>query len=285
MQRVVGTVLGCFLAAGLLAAVSGDVAVVAVLLALAFAHLRGAAAQLRLGGAVPDPARGAHGELRARRRTRRGHRPDRRHADRWRHRRRSGDAPVAAQRARRLRPRARARAGARPRVRLGGARRPRCRPRGSPGGDGGGRPRGPLPAPRGRAASGAARNRGGVGGGGRQPAPVPRHRGARRPARGPRGGGVSGLDEIAAGLRDAIAAIADGHSAAPDPLERPLTGLRADVLALAERRTHELRANTALTPTAATLRRQALVLAQFDACGAALYRLRSAVRELSPSAA
>ncbi|MFL5888909.1 MAG: FUSC family protein [Solirubrobacteraceae bacterium] len=65
----------------------------------------------------------------------------------------------------------------------------------------------------------------------------------------------------------------------------PLTGLRADVLALAERRTHELRANTALTPTAATLRRQALVLAQFDACGAALYRLRSAVRELSPSAA
>ncbi|MFL5853914.1 MAG: FUSC family protein [Solirubrobacteraceae bacterium] len=37
MQRVVGTVLGCFLAAGLLAAVSGDVAVVAVLLALAFA--------------------------------------------------------------------------------------------------------------------------------------------------------------------------------------------------------------------------------------------------------
>jgi uncharacterized membrane protein YccC len=37
VQRVVGTVLGCFLAAGLLAAVSGDVAVVAVLLALAFA--------------------------------------------------------------------------------------------------------------------------------------------------------------------------------------------------------------------------------------------------------
>jgi hypothetical protein len=63
-----------------------------------------------------------------------------------------------------------------------------------------------------------------------------------------------------------------------------LTGLRADVLALAERRTHELRASTELTPTAATLRRQALVLAQFDACGAALYRLRSAVRELSPSA-
>src|SRR3954471_20673964 len=37
VQRVVGTVLGGFVAAGLLAAVSGDVAVVAVLLALAFA--------------------------------------------------------------------------------------------------------------------------------------------------------------------------------------------------------------------------------------------------------
>jgi hypothetical protein len=96
--------------------------------------------------------------------------------------------------------------------------------------------------------------------------------------------GVLGLDEIAAGLRDAIDAIADGDSPAPDPLERALTGLRADVLALAERRTHELRASTELTPTAATLRRQALVLAQFDACGAALDRLRSAVRELSPSA-
>lgn len=96
---------------------------------------------------------------------------------------------------------------------------------------------------------------------------------------------VSGLDEIAAALRDAIDAIADGGSLAPDPLERALSGLRADVLELAERRTHELRASTELTPTAATLRRQALVLAQFDACGAALHRLRSAVRELSPSAA
>jgi hypothetical protein len=97
--------------------------------------------------------------------------------------------------------------------------------------------------------------------------------------------GASGLDDIAAALRDAIDAIADADSPAPDPLERALSGRRADVVALAERRTHELRSSTELTPTAAALRRQALVLAQFGACGAALGRLRSAVRELSPSAA
>jgi len=125
-----------------------------------------------------------------------------------------------------------------------------------------------------------------VGGGGRQPALYLATVALDAQLGGLGAEGVSGLDEIAAGLRDAIAAIADGHSAAPDPLERALTGLRADVLALAERRTHELRTSTdALTPTAATLRRQALVLAQFDACGAALHRLRSAARELSPSAA
>ena len=43
--------------------------------------------------------------------------------------------------------------------------------------------------------------------------------------------------------------------------------------------------STALTPTAATLWREALMLAEFAACGAALHRLRSAVRELSQSVA
>ena len=286
MQRVVGTVLGCFLASGLLAAVSGDVAVVAVLLALAFATF--AVLPLNYGWAVlfltplvvlmVSFALGAGPDVAI---------------DRIVDTLIGGAIAVAA--ATLLWPRsergdfgpALGRALALDREYVSAVLAGRDA------------------APAGRRAATAADD-----------LEARYRRLAGEPHRGRRGIGavweavaanrrlylatvaldaqlgslgaeaVSGLDEIAAGLRDAIDAIADGHSAAPDPLERALTGLRADVLALAERRTHELRTSTdALTPTAATLRRQALVLAQFDACGAALHRLRSAARELSPSAA
>jgi uncharacterized membrane protein YccC len=268
VQRVVGTVLGCFVAAGLLAAVSGDVAVVAVLLALAFATF--AVLPLNYGwavlfltplvvlmvgfalGAGPDVA-----------------------IDRIVDTLIGGAIAVAA--ATLLWPRsergdfgpALGRALALDREYVSAVLAGRDA------------------AAAGRRAATAADD-----------LEARYRRLAGEPHRGRRGIGavweavaanrrlyLATVDEIAAGLRDAIDAIADGHSAAPDPLERALTGLRADVLALAERRTHELRASTELTPTAATLRRQALVLAQFDACGAALHRLGSAVRELSPSAA
>jgi uncharacterized membrane protein YccC len=99
--------------------------------------------------------------------------------------------------------------------------------------------------------------------------------------------GVAGLHDIAVALREAIDALANPRAEAPaaDSLAPALAGLRHEVLALAERRTHELQKGPDVTPTSATLRRHALVLAQLNACDAALDRLRAAMRGLSPSAA
>ena len=100
-------------------------------------------------------------------------------------------------------------------------------------------------------------------------------------------GGAGGLQPIAGALDEAIdliAAALRAGAAPPDAVaavDRALTGLREEVATLAERRRHELAASTELTTTATALRGHALVLAELDACGSALRRLEGAAGALA----
>jgi uncharacterized membrane protein YccC len=97
-----------------------------------------------------------------------------------------------------------------------------------------------------------------------------------------RGGPAVSLHEIRDALDDASDAIAaafragDAPSGAADAVDRALTGLRDDVARLADRRMEELAASPEFTATGSALRSRALVLAELDACATALHRLESA---------
>jgi uncharacterized membrane protein YccC len=102
-----------------------------------------------------------------------------------------------------------------------------------------------------------------------------------------RGAPDASLQGIAAALDEAVDVVAAAFragDAAPDAaaaVDRALAGLRADVAALADRRRHELAESPEFTATGSALRSRALVLAELDACGSALRRLESAATAIA----
>jgi uncharacterized membrane protein YccC len=95
---------------------------------------------------------------------------------------------------------------------------------------------------------------------------------------------LRGIGRALDGAVDAIAAaLRQGHAPgdAADAVDEALAGLRADVAALVERRTHELAQSPDTTETTAVLRRRALVLAELDASAAALHRVQRAAASIA----